>query len=223
MEIINVKALNFQYGNEFVLKNVNFQVNKGEFICVAGVNGSGKSTLLKLLLKLLRPTIGKVEILASNIAYLAQRASSFNSDFPATAAEIVGLGFPKGTRISLKERRQCIDKALAQMDMLDCRSKSIGRLSGGQQQRILLAKALVQRPELIILDEPTVGIDNGAATQICCLLGELNKRDGATLIMVTHDVPLILHHADRILQFEKGGSIRTLSPVDFYKDITLHD
>lgn len=222
MEIITVKSLYFQYEKEPIIKNVSFNVKKGEFICIAGINGSGKSTLLKLLLKLLKPTLGCAEILTDNIAYLAQRASAFNPDFPATASEIVGLGIPVKSKLGLRDRRNHIDKALKQMDMLDYRNQSIGRLSGGQQQRILLAKALVKKPDLIILDEPTVGIDNGAATQICCLLGKLNKNENATLLMVTHDVPLILNHADRILQFEKG-SIKLSSPKDFYQDITLHD
>jgi len=172
---------------------------------MTGANGSGKSTLLKLLLNLIKPTAGYLEVKTTNIAYLAQRATAFNPDFPATAAEIVDLGFPQGKWLSSRERRQRIDKALWQMDLLNYRNKSIGRLSGGQQQRVLLAKALVRNPKLILLDEPTVGIDNDAATRICCLLGALNKREGTTLLVVTHDVPLILDHADRILQFKNGG------------------
>jgi len=179
---------------------------------LAGVNGSGKSTLLKILLKLLKPTSGHVEMASANIAYLAQRAAAFNTDFPATAAEIVSLGFPAKQRISISERKYRIDKALMQVDMSEYRTKSIGCLSGGQQQRILLAKALVRQPELILLDEPTIGIDNGAASQICCLLSEINKNEGATIMMVTHDVHSILHHSDRILQFEKGGGIRIHTP-----------
>jgi len=222
MEIISVQGLGFRYGNEPVLKNINFRVRQGEFVCVAGVNGSGKSTLLKLLLKLLKPTEGKVDIFAKNIAYVAQKASSFNPDFPATVSEVVGMGFAVGVKVPWRERRRRIDKALEQMDMQEYSSKPIGKLSGGQQQRVLLAKALVSEPELILLDEPTVGIDNGAAVQICCLLGELNKRDGATLLMVTHDVPLILNHADCILQFEKGGGLRVTEPCAFYQDMALH-
>ncbi|MCL2398113.1 MAG: ATP-binding cassette domain-containing protein [Defluviitaleaceae bacterium] len=222
MEIITVKSLYFQYEKEPILKNVSFDVKKGEFICVAGINGSGKSTLLKLLLRLLKPTLGCADVLTNNVAYLAQRASAFNPDFPATVAEIVSLGIPIKMNIGLREQRKTVDNALKQMDMLDYRNQSIGRLSGGQQQRVLLAKALVKKPDLIILDEPTVGMDNGAATQICCLLGKLNKKENATLIMVTHDVPLILNHADRILQFEKGG-IKLSSPKDFYQNIALHD
>lgn len=217
-----MQELYFRYENELVLKDINFQVRQGEFVCIAGVNGSGKSTLLKLLLKLLKPSEGKVEIFAKNIAYVAQKASSFNPDFPATVSEVVGMGFSVGVRVSWRERRQRINKALEQMDMHRYCEKPIGKLSGGQQQRVLLAKALVSEPDLILLDEPTVGIDNGAAIQICCLLGELNKRDGATLLMVTHDVPLILNHADCILQFEKDGGIRVTEPCTFYQDITLH-
>lgn len=222
MEIITVSELHFQYNNEPILKDVSFQVNRGEFICVTGVNGSGKSTLLKLLIKLLKPTSGKAEIASSSVAYLAQRATAFNPDFPATAAEIVGLGIPRGEWISLKERKRRVQKALEQVGMSEYFNKSIGNLSGGQQQRILLAKALVREPDLILLDEPTVGIDKAASTQICCLLAELNKREGATLMMVTHDVPLILHHANRILQFERGGGIRLRTPNDFLHDITVH-
>ena len=222
MKIITANELHFQYNNEPILKNVSFQVNRGEFICVTGVNGSGKSTLLKLLVKLIKPTSGKAEIASTNVAYLAQRATSFNPDFPATASEIVDLGIPRGGFISLKERRRRIHKALKQMDMLEYYNKSIGNLSGGQQQRILLAKALVREPDVILLDEPTVGIDKAASTQICCLLGGLNKRDGATLMMVTHDVPLILNHADRILQFERGGGICLRTPDVFLNDITVH-
>ena len=218
--MITVNNLHFQYDNKNVLNDVNFCVNKGEFICIAGVNGSGKSTLLKILLKLIKPTKGQAEIATSNVAYLAQRATAFNPDFPATAAEIVDLGILG--KINRKERRQRIDNALSQMDMLNFRNKPIGKLSGGQQQRVLLAKAIIRNPELIILDEPTVGIDITAATQICCLLGELNKKSHTTLLMVTHDIPLIIHHADRILQFEKNGTIAVQSPTDFYQNIAEH-
>lgn len=200
MEIIRVNGLCFQYENEPVLQDVSFNVKRGEFVCVVGPNGSGKSTLLRLLLKLLVPCAGHAEISASNIAYLAQRATAFNPDFPATAAEVVSLGLP----FRCKGRKKRIDSALGQMDMLGWRNKPIGRLSGGQQQRVLLAKALVNAPDLILLDEPTSGVDTGAADNICCLLSNLIRQNGATLMMVTHDSYLITHHADRILQFEKG-------------------
>ena len=223
MGIINVQGLCFQYEKKQILKNVSFQIDPGEFVCVAGANGSGKSTLLKILVKLLAPTAGTAEISTAKVAYLSQKATAFNPDFPATAAEVVGLGFPRRKGISFKdsfkgsfkERRRRIDSALSEMDMLQYRSTMIGRLSGGQQQRVLLAKALVQEPELIILDEPTIGIDNGSIDQICCLLAELNKRCRTTILMVTHDIPLVLHHANRILQMEKDGSANLCSQKDF--------
>lgn len=218
ISVISVTNLSFQYGSKNVLNDVNFCVDTGEFVCIAGVNGSGKSTLLKILLKLLKPSAGQIAINTDNIAYLAQRATMFNPNFPATAAEIVGLGILG--KESYKLRKQRINKALSQMDMLNFRNKPIGNLSGGQQQRVLLAKALVRNPQLIILDEPTVGIDTTAATQICCLLGDLNKNENATLLMVTHDIPLILHHADRILQLNPDGKISAKSPKDFYQEIS---
>ena len=196
MEIITIQGLNYQYGTEPILTDVNFSVNRGEFVCVTGVNGSGKSTLLKIIMKILKPSAGHVEVNTSDIAYLAQRAISFNPEFPVNVMEVVGLGLKRADR----NRRHRINDALNKVKMVEYRNKHMGSLSGGQQQRVLLAKALVQRPELILLDEPTVGIDNNATNHICCALGELNKKEDVTVILVTHDIHPILQHANRVLQ-----------------------
>ena len=201
MQIITVSELCFQYDFQYdsrpVLQNVSFSVESGEFVCMSGPNGAGKSTVLKILMKLLKPTSGYVRVMAENTAYLAQRAAFFNPDFPANVAEVVGLGLPKGVK-NRRDRRDSIQYALKQVDMTDFYNKPIGRLSGGQQQRVLLAKALAQRPDLILLDEPTASIDNGTCDQICCLLSDLNKKEGLTIVMVTHDTHS-QYHAHRVL------------------------
>ncbi len=226
MSILQVSELCFKYPDKTILENISFSLEKGDFLCIVGTNGTGKSTLLKLILNILKPTKGEIKILGESaskftsfdkISYVSQKATGFNADFPATVEEIVALGlyskkgflsFPK------KSDKLKIESALERVGMKSYSKRLIGKLSGGQQQRVFIAKALVNEPEIIFLDEPTVGIDVKAVDSICCLLGELNK-SGITIVMVTHDISSILYHSNKVLHLSEDGSAKILASEEF--------
>ena len=205
MRIIEAQNLNFSYKDVYLIKNSNFCIEDGDFVCIVGENGRGKSTLLKLLLNILKPTSGTISINGgkiskdnSPISYVSQKATHFNYDFPATVEEVVYLGLYK-MKLNKKERIILVDEALKKINMIEYKKSMVGNLSGGQQQRVFIAKALVSNPKIIFLDEPTTGIDRSNKENICCLLAELNKKFGITIVMVTHDYHLIKEHTNKII------------------------
>ncbi len=226
MKALEVKDLSFSYPDKSILHRLNFTLDKGDFLCVVGTNGTGKSTLLKLILNRLSPTEGSIKIFGKSnrrfddygsIAYVSQKATSFNRDFPATVEEIVRLGlYPLKKPFSFfnKEDKRLVDNALERVGMTEYKKRQIGFLSGGQQQRVFIAKALVSSPDIIFLDEPTVGIDVKAVDSICCLLGDLNK-SGITIVMVTHDISSILYHSNKVLVLNEDGHGHIMDSSEF--------
>lgn len=198
--IIKVKNLSYKYSKDKVLEDVSLEVPDGAFLAIVGPNGSGKSTFLKLMLGLLKIQSGSIELFGENIrqfkkwqkvGFVSQKANSFNSGFPATVFEVVQSGLTK--KIGLfkfpnKTDKQKVKKALESVGMLSFQNRNIGELSGGQQQRVFIARSLVSEPQLMILDEPTVGVDTKNVHQFYEILEMLNKKLGITLILVTHDV-----------------------------------
>lgn len=213
-KVIEVKNLSFGYKDSLLLENVNFSVDRGDYLGIIGPNGSAKSTLLKLLLKILTPLKGEIRILNVSIerfkgwhkvGYLSQKAASFNSNFPATVEEIVGSGLY--SKIGLfrhlkKQHRDLVYDSLETVGMQDYGKQLIGNLSGGQQQRVFIARLLASDPEIMILDEPTVGIDAKSEEAVYCLLARLNRERGITIIMVTHDIGAITVHANKLALME---------------------
>lgn len=213
-KILEMEKLSFSYEESEVLRNINFSVESGEFIGIIGSNGAGKSTLLKLILGLISPTSGKILFCGEEIkkfkkwpkiGYVAQNAISSNDSFPATVEEIVKsnlylqIGF---MRLAKKKHIKQTMDALKMIDMQDYAKRLIGNLSGGQQQRIMIARALVNEPELLILDEPTTGIDDKSIESLYNLLNKINLELGITIIMVTHDIHRICGCVGRILSVE---------------------
>jgi zinc transport system ATP-binding protein len=201
--IIKVEDLSFKYAKDFVLEDISFEVPQGAFLAIVGPNGSGKSTLLKMMLGLLKMQKGDVELFGQNIrqftdwqkiGFVSQKANSFNSGFPATVFEVVQSGLAKKIglfKFPRKKHREQVQKVLESVGMLDYQHRNIGELSGGQQQRVFIARSLVSKPELMILDEPTVGVDSKHVQQFYEMLGMLNKQSGITMILVTHDVGIV--------------------------------
>lgn len=201
--IIDIQDLSFHYGDEYVLEDISLSVPAGAFVGLVGPNGSGKSTLIKLLLGLLKPQTGTISIFGkklskfdnwNKVGYVSQKANSFNSGFPATVFEVVSMGLT--TKIGLfkfmkNTHRQAVRNALNLVGMEKFSDSNIGELSGGQQQRVFIARALVSEPDLLILDEPTVGVDSGSTSDFYNLLGKLNREKGITLLLVTHDIGTI--------------------------------
>jgi len=205
-EIITVKDLHFKYQTSEVLSDVAFGVKPGAFVGIVGPNGSGKTTLVRLILGLLKPTRGEICLGRARIGYLPQKPFPYSLRFPSTAAEVVGLGllslkiFPKGL---VKNDEAAIDWALELLGIWDIKHKLIGDLSGGQQQRVFLARALVNEPEVLILDEPTLALDPEARENFFATLKKLNDERGTTILLVTHDIGNIGRYARQLLYIDK--------------------
>lgn len=201
--IIDIKNLFYRYEKDTVLENINLSVPDGSFLAIVGPNGSGKSTLLKLVLGLLKVQKGEIFLFGEEInkfrdwqriGYVSQKANSFNTGFPATVFEVVASGLTKklGMFHSFKkEHKQKVLETLESVGMEKFSNRNIGELSGGQQQRVFIARALVSEPDLLILDEPTVGVDAGNVSSFYQMLANLNKERGITLLLVTHDIGTI--------------------------------
>jgi zinc transport system ATP-binding protein len=201
--IIEIKNLFYRYEKDTVLENINLSIPIGSFLAIVGPNGSGKSTLLKLILGLLKPQKGVIRLFGQEmskfknwqqIGYVSQKANSFNTGFPATVFEVVSSGLTKKLglfRFFKKEHIEKVNEALDAVGMMKFSNRNIGELSGGQQQRVFIARALVSEPQLLILDEPTVGVDVENVNSFYHMLADLNKKRGITLLLVTHDIGTI--------------------------------
>lgn len=190
----------FSYDHEPVLQDVTLQIRRGDFTCVVGPNGGGKSTLLKLLLGLLTPQSGRVELLGdlpvrtrSRVGYMPQYAH-LDASFPVCVMDVVMMGRVRGWwpigRFSNHDRRAATH-ALELVGMTDLRARRFGALSGGQRQRVLIARALACEPELLLLDEPTANLDPRMEDSFYRLLRELNQR--LTIVLVSHDLGFVSH------------------------------
>jgi zinc transport system ATP-binding protein len=218
-KVIEVKNASFSYGNEPIFNKIGFSVYPGDYISVIGANGAGKSTLMRSLLGELPLSTGSIQVLGqdirhfkqwSKIGYVPQNGFSTNVNFPATAEEVVKanlyseiglLRFPK------KIHHEQTQRALELVDMTAYSKRMIGNLSGGQQQRIMLARVLVNNPEIILLDEPTNGVDAKNITALYELLTRLNKEMGLTIMMVTHDLSRAADYVSRTLCLEEGSLV----------------
>lgn len=213
--MININNLCFSYikGNNLI-DSVNLTIPKGAYVSVLGENGSCKSTLIKLILGLLKPDSGVINIDSSRISYVPQRVDNFNSDFPITVKELLLLQI-KALKIKNKE---IIDNVLKDVNMSEFKDKLIGNLSGGQQQRIFIARALIGDPDLIILDEPSTGVDEKSQNEIYPLLKSLNINKGKTIISVEHNSKIALKYSTHILKVE-NGSFTLYTTSEFIKQM----
>nr|WP_312215645.1 metal ABC transporter ATP-binding protein [Clostridioides sp.] len=216
MNIISVKNLKFAYGEEQVFSNVNFNISRGDFVSIIGSNGAGKSTLIKLLLGELSPTGGEITLLGQNIknfdkwtkiGYISQSGLSYQRYFPASAEEVVRANLYSKIglfRFPKKEHYQRTRDALAMVGMQEYSKSLIGSMSGGQRQKILLARALVSNPEVMILDEPTTGVDEKSSNSFYNLLAELNRDKRLTILMITHDIKSTHQFVTKTMLLEDG-------------------
>jgi zinc transport system ATP-binding protein len=212
---IKLTGVNFAYEGGVILQNLSMTVAAGDFVAIVGPNGAGKSTLLKLMAGLLKPECGQVSIGGSDIAaacasgqigYVPQYYARNTADFPATVEEVVALGLIGGSHKNMTKdaARHIIAHMLDLVGMADLRHRRIGELSGGQQQRIMVARALAGNPQLLLLDEPTSGVDFDTGTKIYGLLGELNKNLGITIVAVSHDVDKVTRWANKVACINQG-------------------
>jgi len=203
-EIIHVDNLTFRYNGTEVISDISFMVKRGDYLGIAGSNGSGKSTLIKNILGILKPLKGNINIfdqpLSSfnqwqRIGYLPQRINALNYHFPGTVSEIVRLGIKKCDPLDVKN-------TLALMGIAHLSTHLIGELSYGEQQRVMLARALIKKPDLLVFDEPTTALDPETRDIFYSLTGELN-RNGTTVVLVTHDTGIIGKYARNLLYLDK--------------------
>jgi zinc transport system ATP-binding protein len=209
-EIVRVNEVNLVTSSDTILKDITFRINKGDYLGIIGPNGGGKTTLIKIMLGLIRPTSGQVFLFGKNIegfrewhkiGYVPQKATSFDHNFPSTVEEIVAMGalarkkFPKF--LNSKDKKE-IESFLKKVGMYEQRDKRIGDLSGGQQQRVFIARTLVSKPELLILDEPTTGVDKQTQDKFYDFIGQLNKKEKLTIIIITHDISYITKHVSKV-------------------------
>jgi zinc transport system ATP-binding protein len=200
--IIKIKNLSYFYDSFPSLDNISFTVNKGDFLGIIGPNGAGKTTLFQCMLGITNDFRGEIILFGSDlrqnkktlqrIGYVPQR-KSVEQTFPATVKEIVSLGI-----IGKRIKKEAIDNAIEFVELGAYRNKRIGELSEGQQQRVIIAKALLKEPELLILDQPTTGIDSGAQDRFYDLLSKLNKEKRITIVWSSHDMNAVERLANKV-------------------------
>lgn len=200
--LITIKDLCFSYTNKapYLLNNINLNIPNGSYVSVIGENGSCKTTLIKLILGLLKPTSGSINITANSIGYVPQKLDSFNAQFPITVTEVLDCH----KKTLGKNKNIDIPAALKSVNLYDHKSKLLGNLSGGQQQRVLIARALMGNPDVIILDEPSTGVDESNQKEIYSIVSQINKVDKKTIISIEHNVNIALKYSTHILKVHNG-------------------
>jgi ABC-type Mn2+/Zn2+ transport system ATPase subunit len=209
--VLDAKDVSVVIDRRVILHDVTFWIPKGEFVCLVGPNGAGKSTFLKAVLGLIRPTSGVIEILGkpahegrNTVGYVPQR-KSFDRDFPARAIDLI-VAMIRGTwpfRITEQERERA-RKALCRVGGEALLDKPIAGLSGGETQRVFLARALVNDPALLILDEPTAGVDVKGRAEFLDILAEVSASDELAAILVTHNLAAVARTAERVVYLSDG-------------------
>jgi zinc transport system ATP-binding protein len=207
--VVDIRDLWVSLNHEFILREVNLQIHRGTFLGLIGPNGGGKTTLLQTILGLVRPDKGQVKVFGRSpdhkrnkglIGYLPQRAFA-DLTFPVTVFDVVMMG--RYSKIGLWHRASEEDQGrvlekLKAVEMVHLKDRPIGRLSGGEQQRVFIARALACDPQMLLLDEPTAGVDSKAQGAFYQLLGELKRDFGLTIVLVSHDIGVIPYHTDEI-------------------------
>jgi zinc transport system ATP-binding protein len=213
--VVKVSGLSFKYDSIDILKDISLDLEVGDYVGLVGYNGSGKSTLIKVILGLLRPYKGRIQLfgqpvekfnLWNKIGYMPQNISLLNPIFPATVKEVVSLSLLSGKKfpkIITVADKKIINEALDYLKIIDLKDKLIGNLSGGQQQKVFLARALVTKPALLVLDEPGNALDSTSREQFFSVLQELNKERKTSIIFITHDIGQVGKYANKLLYLEQ--------------------
>jgi zinc transport system ATP-binding protein len=241
LQVVNIDNVSYGFNSALVLENISFTVDKGDFVGIIGPNGAGKTTLFRSMLGLLEDYQGRITFFGEDIrknrnilqkiGYIPQK-NSIDEGFPATVEEIVSLGIT-----SRRPSKNKINHAIETVGLFDQKTKRIGELSGGQQQRVLIAKALANEPELLILDEPVTGIDQETQNKFYVLLKKLNEENKITIIWASHDLDAvkklankiacvnrrIFFHGDATIFFENNELLKKYSESTMQAHMQLHD
>ncbi len=234
-EVITLHNVTFGYDEITLLRDVNFQVQHGEFWGIVGPNGSAKSTLLKLMLGLLKPQSGTCSLFGTpvgefrkwdQIGYIPQNVREFNMGFPATVKEMVSANLISqmgAFKWMNAHHRKKVEEALHIVGMEAYAARRIGQLSGGQQQRVFIARTLVNSPKVIFMDEPLVGVDVESQEKFYELMEKLNRQMGITLIMVSHDIGVVSERTSHIACVGKEKlfvhDANTFNPEEYLESI----
>ena len=212
--VIETENLWFSYGAEPALEDVSLTVTRGDVLGLIGPNGSGKTTLLKLIVGVLSPQKGTIRLFGqelsrfrerARIGYVRQRSWDFERNFPASVEELVRMGRVPRLRWGLWSRAdtEAVERAMRAVYIEELRARPISELSVGQQQRVFLARSLAQEPELLLLDEPTAAVDPKIEAEFYELLAQLNRQQGLTIILVSHDIEAIVKQVTKIACLNK--------------------
>ncbi len=224
MALLTCRDLSLGYEGKPILEHISFEVKQGDYLCIVGENGSGKTTLMKTILGLIHPLKGQVltgdGLRQSEIGYLPQQ-TVVQRDFPASVYEIVLSGCQG--RQGLRPFYSGADKELAwknidRMEIRHLAKRCYRELSGGQQQRVLLARALCATKKLLLLDEPVAGLDPKVTAEMYQLISDLNRKDGITVVMISHDLEAALRYATHILHI--GARVYVGTVEDYLKTET---
>ena len=214
--VLALEHLTFSYGEDVVFRDLSLTVQRGAYLGVIGTNGGGKSTLLRIALGLLPPARGSVELFGTDVrafrawrrvAYVSQRAAQVDATFPITVEAVVAMGrygWQRRLRPASAADRVGVEAAMRQVGVTDLRSRRIGDLSGGERQRVFLARALASAPELLILDEPTTGVDAATQEQFYDLLRTLHRDAGLTVVLASHDIAALAREATALIVVQHG-------------------
>jgi zinc transport system ATP-binding protein len=202
--IIAVKNLSYSYEHERVLENVSVSVSPGEFVGIIGPNGGGKSTFVKILLGLLKPDSGAVSLFGKGvesfkdwhrIGYVSQHAAHMSSDFPISVNEVISMS---------NSDKDAIQKAINTVGLAEYDRKLVRELSGGQKQRVFIARAIATNPSLLVLDEPTVGVDAESQDAFYTLLRTLHETKKLTILLISHDIEVIAREVNSVICLNKN-------------------
>jgi len=212
--VISVKDVSFSYNGNPILEKISFDVQPGDYVGIVGPNGGGKTTLLKIMLGLLKPSVGDVLLLGdlithsenrARIGYVPQRVAADDHLFPATVEEIVMSGRTAGRGLlSMRSRadRSAIKRAMKVADVAHLAHRRVGMLSGGERQRVMIARALAGDPAILMLDEPTASVDAPSQEAFYTFLRKLHD-NGLTIIIVSHDLDIVTHEVNTVLCLNK--------------------
>jgi ABC-type Mn2+/Zn2+ transport system ATPase subunit len=208
--LIRAEHLTLGYGHRTIVRDLSFDVRAGDILGVVGPNGCGKTTLLRAILGLLKPLQGRVTRTPAVVATYVPQRERFDTLLPFTASEVVLMG--RAARLGALHRpgpddREAVQRALTIMGIEPLGRQLFRSLSGGQQQRVLLARALAAGPDLLVLDEPTAGMDLASEAATLDILRELHRARHVTILIVTHVLPLVLNFATTVLLMNASGAL----------------
>jgi len=215
--LLDIRSVSFGYTQQLLIQDMNLRVESGEYIGILGSNGSGKSTLIQLMLGLLQPIAGSIYMRGTPLAkfsewdtigYVPQYIQQKNA-LPATVWEVVASRFHDSFWLNSNQKKQ-VEEALKRANMVDQKDTPLAYLSGGQLQRTFIARSLVTHPQLLILDEPTSGVDEQSQRDFYEFIDDINKKQFVSIVLVNHNFDIIRQYAQRCIHMEAGSAHRVV-------------